>query len=346
MSTAAPTSLRIALVAPPWYPIPPRGYGGIEAMVADLANALVVRGHDVTLIAAGENGTSAGFRTTYSVPPTARLGEGLAEVVHAARAARYLDQLELDLVHDHCLAGPLTAAGRRTPTVATAHGPVDGEIGQYYRDLGGAVSLVAISNSQRRMAPSLNWAGTVHNAIDVQSFPFREDKEDFVLFLGRCNPDKGVHLAIDAAREAGRRILLATKINERAEREYFDAEIQPRLGPGVEHLGEADATLKRELLAAARCLVFPIQWDEPFGLVMVEAMACGTPVVALAQGAVPEVIVDGVTGFVRTKPDELAEAIDAVDQLSPVDCREHARRNFDVEIMATGYERVYAELTS
>ena len=126
MSSAAPASLRIALVAPPWFQIPPRGYGGIEAMVADLANSLVGRGHDVVLIAAGENGTSARFRTTYTVPPTARLGEGLAEVVHAASAARYLDQLELDLVHDHCLAGPLTAAGRRVPTVSTAHGPMDG----------------------------------------------------------------------------------------------------------------------------------------------------------------------------------------------------------------------------
>jgi len=340
-----PAPLRIALVAPPWFPVPPRGYGGIEAMLADLSGALVRRGHDVVLIGAGEAGTPARFLTTYSEPPTARLGESMPEVVHAARAARYLDQLEVDLVHDHSLAGPLTARGRRTPTVVTAHGPVDGEVGQFYRNLGATVSLVAISNAQQRHAPDLNWTATVHNAVDVSSFPFRDDKEDFVLFLGRCNPDKGVHLAIDAARAAGRRILLATKINEQLERDYFEAEIRPRLGSGVEHLGEADTTLKRELLAAAYCLAFPIQWEEPFGMVMVEAMACGTPVVALGRGAVSEVVVDGVTGYVLAKPDEMPEAIDAVGSLSAEACRAHTRQHFDVQIMASGYEQVYASLT-
>jgi glycosyltransferase involved in cell wall biosynthesis len=342
---STPAPLRIALVAPPWFPVPPRGYGGIETVLADLAGALVRRGHDVVLIGAGKNGTPARFLTTYSEPPTARLGGSMPEVVHAARAARYLDQLEVDVVHDHSLAGPLSARGRRTPTVITAHGPVGGEVGLYYRNLGRTVSLVAISNAQQRLAPDLNWSATVHNAVDVAAFPFREDKDDFVLFLGRCNPDKGVHLAIDAARAAGRRILLATKINEPAERDYFEAEIEPRLGPGVEHLGEANTTLKRELLAAAYCLAFPIQWEEPFGMVMIEAMACGTPVVAIGKGAVPEVVVDGVTGFIRDKPDELPEAIDAAGRLSPASCREHARQHFDIEVMVSGYERVYAALT-
>ncbi|MGH8836667.1 MAG: glycosyltransferase family 4 protein [Actinomycetes bacterium] len=335
-------SLRIAMVAPPWYPVPPDGYGGIESLVADLITGLDGQGHDVVLIGAGPRGDIPGrYLATFDEAPTERIGEGMPEMLHAVRAARLLRELTVDIVHDHSAFGPLTADGRTAPTIVTAHGPVDGEIGEYYRELGASISLVAISDSQRQQASDLHWSGVVHNAIDVSSYPYREDKDDFVLFLGRCNPEKGVHLAIDAARAAGRRVVLAAKINEQPEQEYFDAEVRPRLGPDVEHVGEADADEKRQLMAAASCFLFPIQWEEPFGLVMIEAMACGTPVVALHRGAVPEVVVDGVTGFVRTKVDQLPEAINGVSRLSPADCREHVQRNFDLEIMTAGYERIY-----
>ena len=329
------------MVAPPWYQVPPDGYGGIEALVADLLTGLVGNGHDVVLIGAGPPGAAGRYLATFKEPPTARMGEGMPEVMHAARAARYLKDLTVDLVHDHCLAGPLTASARSAPTIITAHGPIDGDIGEYYLDLGDAISLVAISDFQRREAPDLNWSGVVPNAVDVASFPYREDKDDFVLFLGRCSPEKGVHLAIDAARASGRRIVLMMKINETAEQEYFDAEVQPRLGSDVQQLGEADGDEKREVLSAAHCLVFPIQWEEPFGLVMIEAMACGTPVVALARGAVPEIVVDGVTGFVRTEIDELPLAINKAGRLSPADCRQHAEHNFDLKIMTSRYEEIY-----
>ena len=335
-------SLRIAMLAPPWYPVPPDGYGGIEAMVADLITGLEGRGHDVLLIGAGPAGDlPSRYRATFEEAPTERIGEGMPELLHVARAARFLKDEAFDVVHDHTAVGPLTAGGRTAPTIVTAHGPVDGEIGDYYHDLGGSISLVAISDSQRGQASDLPWSGVVHNAIDVSSYPYREDKEDFALFLGRCNPEKGVHLAIDAARAAGRRIVLAAKINEQPEQEYFDAEVRPRLGPDVEHVGEADAQEKRRLMAAAYCFLFPIQWEEPFGLVMIEAMACGTPVVALRRGAVPEVIADGVTGFVRTELDQLPEAIENAGRLSAADCREHVQQNFDLEIMTAGYERIY-----
>jgi glycosyltransferase involved in cell wall biosynthesis len=335
-------SLRIAMLAPPWYPVPPDGYGGIESLVADLITGLEGRGHDVLLIGAGPGGDVPGrYLATFEEAPTGRIGEGMPDVIHAARAARFLKEQAVDVIHDHSVAGPLTAEARTAPTIVTAHGPVDGEIGEYYRDLGSSISLVAISDSQRREAPDLHWSGVVPNAIDVSSYPYREDKDDFALFLGRCNPEKGVHLAIDAARAAGRRMVLAAKINEQLEHEYFDAEVRPRLGPDVEHVGEADAEEKRQLMAAAYCLVFPIQWEEPFGLVMIEAMACGTPVVALRRGAVPEVVVDGVTGFVRNQVDLLPEAIDHVGRLSPADCREHVERNFDLKVMTAGYERIY-----
>ena len=333
--------LRIAMIAPPWFTVPPRGYGGVENVCADLIAGLMERGHAVTLIGAGESGTSASFVATYDEPPSGRLGEPLPEVLHAAAAARALADLDVDVVHDHTLAGPLQARNRKAPTVVTMHGPVAGEAGEYYRQLGPTIDLVAISAAQRRAAPDLPWAGTVHNAVDVETFPFREDKDDMVLFLGRLHPDKAVHLAIDAARSAGLPIVVAGKCSEPVEREYFSTHIEPRLGPDVTMFGPADAAAKRDLLSRAAALVFPIVWDEPFGMVMIEAMACGTPVVALRRGSVPEVVVDGVTGMVCSTPDQLPDAIHAARRLDPTAAREHVRTTFDVATMAEGYEAVY-----
>ena len=333
--------LRIAMIAPPWFEVPPRGYGGVENVCADLVDALVARGHRVTLIGAGRNGTKAEFVATYADPPSARLGEPMPEVLHAARAGQVLADLDIDLVHDHTLAGPLLAHGRSFPTIVTAHGPVAGEHGDYYRALADRIGLVAISEAQRRVSPALPWLGTVHNAVHVDTFPFRADKDESLLFLGRMNPDKGPHLAIDAARAAGLPIIVAGKCNEAPERAYVRAEIAPRLGQDVTMFGSADAREKRELLAAASALVFPICWDEPFGMVMIEAMACGTPVVAFRRGSVPEIVVDGVTGILCNRPDELPAAIHAARQLSARACREHVARNFDVSALAEGYEDVY-----
>lgn len=333
--------MRILMVAPPWYDVPPQGYGGIESMVAGLVAGLTRRGHDITLVGAGRAGTSARFLSTYGRAPSERIGEPLPEVLHAAKAYTMTSELVVDVIHDHTLAGPLTAPARAVPTVITCHGEVGGEFGEYYRVLGAAVSMVAISEAQRRIAPDLNWAGVVHNAVDVTAFPFRERKEDWALWLGRFNEDKGAHLAIDAARAAGRRILLAGKLTEKIERDYFDEYVRPRLGPDAEYVGEADTARKHELLAAARCLIFPIVWEEPFGMVMIEAMACGTPVVALCRGAVPEVVVDGVTGFIRSDPSELPAAVEAADALDPRACRSRVERFFGVEVMARAYEAIY-----
>jgi glycosyltransferase involved in cell wall biosynthesis len=337
--------LRIAMIAPPWFTVPPQGYGGVENMCADLVDGLVDRGHEVTLIGAGPAGTRAGrYLTTYAEPPSGRLGEPLPEVLHAAAVARILAGLDVDLVHDHTLAGPLSARGRGVPTVVTMHGPVAGEPGEFYRQLGATVSLVAISAAQRRAAPDLAWRGTVHNAIDATSFPYRAGKEEWVLFLGRLHPDKGVHLAIDAARAAGLPIVVAGKCSEPGELEYYRTFIEPRLGPDVTIFGIADAAAKRELLARAAALVFPIQWEEPFGMVMIEAMACGTPVVALRRGAVPEIVVDGITGILCDAPAELPAAITAARKLSAAACRVHVENCFDAATMVRGYESVYREV--
>lgn len=335
------TRLRIVVVAPPWFEIPPSGYGGIEWLCAWLVEGLIDRGHDVTLIGAGRSCTRARFLQTYAVPPSEQLGDPLPELVHAAATGEYLAWLQPDVIHDHSLAGPLQAVSRNAPTVVTVHGPVSSELGSLYRKLGSTVSLVAISNAQRAEAPDLNWGATVHNAIPVDQYPFRRQKEDFVLFLGRMSPDKGADAAIDAARAAGRRLVIAGKCNEPAEKAYFEREIEPRLGPDVEWLGHADAAMKKDLMSRAHCFVFPIRWSEPFGLVMAEAMACGTPVVALRRGSVDEVVVDGVTGYICDTPADLPACIDRAGLIDPASCRAHARSEFDVARMVAGYEKVF-----
>ena len=334
--------LHVAMIAPPYFAVPPDGYGGVEAVVADLVDALVGRGHRVTLIGAGRHHTRAQqFIATYDDPPTARLGEPLPEVVHAAEAARILDGLSVDVIHDHTLAGPLLARGRMTPTVVTVHGPAAGEPGHYYQALADTVGLVAISDAQRCRAAQLPWLATVHNAIRADTYPFRAHKESFTLFLGRFHPDKAPHLAIDAARAAGLPIVLAGKCAEPVERHYFTDQVAPRLGSDTILFGVADAAAKRDLLARAACLVFPICWDEPFGLVMIEAMACGTPVVALRRGSASELLIDGRTGIVVDDPADLGAAINRARLLDPHACRQHVSSRFTPSAMAAGYEAAY-----
>jgi len=333
------------MVAPPYFTLPPRDYGGVEAIVADLVDGLVDRGHHVTLIGAGEHGTKAQrFVPTYADPVAHQIGESLPEMQHAAKVARILADLDVDLIHDHTLAGPLLARGRTVPTLVTTHGTVSGEPYEYYRALGDTVRLVGISASQCASAPDLPWLATVHNAIRVETFPHRSDKEDFVLFLGRLHPQKAPHLAIEAARGAGLPIVVAGKCSEPIERDYFDQEVVPRLGPDVTVFGLADGTAKRDLLSRAACVLFPIRWEEPFGLVMIEAMACGTPVVALRRGSVPEIIMDGHTGIVVDDPEDLADAVHRARRLDSLDCRAYVEKRFSTEAMTTGYEVAYRQL--
>lgn len=333
--------LDIAMISTPWYELPPVAYGGIESMCAALVDGLVELGHNVTVIGVGPHGTKGEFIATDDTPQGDRLGNAGPEVLHTARTARILDALHPDVVHDHSMAGPLQARQRRAPTVLTAHGPVSGEMGAYYRTLGDTVHMVAISRAQQQQAPDIDWSGQVHNAVHTVDYPFREQKGDGVLFLGRIAEEKGVHLAIDAAREAGVPITIAGRCNSPAEEPYFEREVRPRLGEDAVWVGEADNRTKQALLAEARCLLFPICWEEPFGMVMIEAMACGTPVVALRRGSVPEIVDHGVTGYICDRPAELADAVRAVDRISPRKCRERVQAHFDTVQMAAGYESLY-----
>lgn len=340
--------LRIVMVAPPYFDVPPRAYGGIEAVVADLADALVANGHEVTLLGAGQPGTAAQFQPLWDRTVPELLGKPFPELAHALKGRRAIEQLAttsgVDLVHDHTLAGPLNAVAYRElgiPLVVTAHGMVHDDLHDYYRDLRSDVNLVAVSERQRTLAPDLNWVGRVHNALRIDDWPFRADKDDYALFLGRFTADKGPDLALRAAHQAGIPLVLAGKCTEPAEKAYFSEAVRPLLGDSDSLFGQADALAKRSLLGGARCLVFPVQWEEPFGMVMIEAMACGTPVVALRRGAVPEVIVDGVTGFACDDPSDLGDAIRQASLLEPSACRRHVEANFGVEQLGFGYERVY-----
>ncbi|MGH2655569.1 MAG: glycosyltransferase family 4 protein [Actinomycetota bacterium] len=328
-------------MAPPWYEVPPGRYGGIEWICWGLAEGLRLRGHEVVLVAAGSNRTSAQFIQTYAEPPSSRVGDALPEVVHAAEAHAALSRLDLDVVHDHSVAGPLLAPSRVAPTMVTVHGPIRSEFLRMYGALGEAISLVAISEAQRAQAPELRWVGVVYNGIPVRDYPYRERKEDFALFLGRLNPEKGPHVAIEACRRARVPLVLAGRCNEPGERAYYEQAIRPLLGDDTVWAGEVDLETKKDLLSRARCLVFPICWEEPFGLVMVEAMACGTPVIALRRGSVPEVVEQGVTGILAEDVTGLASGIARASNIRPRACRERAAARFDVDVMVGGYEAIY-----
>jgi len=342
-------SLDIAVIAPPWLPVPPTGYGGIEALIADMVAGLSARGHRVTVVSAGlpEEGVVPAV-TTLPTSDQARIdviGTEMPAVAHAAEALTTVEELRPDIVHDHTTAFGLGAAGLPCPVVVTAHGPVVGDLARYLRAVGRHCSPVAISETQRRKAPAVPWHATVHNGLVLDPIPFRDRPDGHhVAFLGRMSPDKGVHLAIDLARRAGRRIVVAGKCNEPEELCYFEEMVRPRLRDDDEWLGEVAGEAKYQLLGGAACLLFPLQWDEPFGLVMIEAMACGTPVLSLARGAVPEVVADGLTGFIRTDPDELVPCLDRLDEISRAACREHVADSFSIDRTVEGYERVFRSL--
>jgi glycosyltransferase involved in cell wall biosynthesis len=334
--------LRIAMVVPPWYELPPDGYGGVEAMCAALVDTLAERGHDVTVFGAGRRrGTAGSFVSTTAQPQHARLGEMMPAVLHAARVDALLRDGDFDVIHDHSMCGPLTAAYRPAPTVVTVHGPVRGEIGDFFDALGGSVHLVAVSRSQRDERPALPWIGTVHNAVDPARFEPTVRTAGPVLWLARMCPEKGPDLAIHACRAAGLPLVLAGKCTEPAERRYLDTVVRPLLGDDVDLVLNADRPTIEGLLQDARCLIMPIRWEEPFGMAMIEAMAAGRPVVALRRGSVPEIIRDGVTGWICDHPDELPDALRRVDELDPARCVAHVAALFGSGLMADRYETIY-----
>jgi glycosyltransferase involved in cell wall biosynthesis len=340
----ASLSVRVAEVAPPWLAVPPRGYGGIEWVVSLLADGLAEVGHDVTLFATGDSMSRARLEYAFETAPGPKhINDIWYDTVHTALAFR--DPGRFDLFHVHSPWSALTAgAAARPPVVHTVHGSFSPKMRQLYEAVAHRVWFVAISESQRAHMPELPYAGTVHNGIDVDRYRFRPDKEDFVLFLGRAHPDKGILPAVLAAKEAGVRLVVAAKVAHPDEEEHWRRDVLPALGSDVIVVGEIGHEEKLDLLSGAGALLFPIDWDEPFGLVMAEAMACGTPVIATDRGAVPEVVEHGRTGFVlpvEGYAERAAEAIRNLSHLDPWACRARVEDRFSKQRMVSGYERAF-----
>ncbi|MDG4833124.1 glycosyltransferase family 4 protein [Solwaraspora sp. WMMD1047] len=335
--------MRIAMIVPPWYEVPPPGYGGLEQVCAALVDGLVELGQEVTLFGAGSwSGTRARYVATSPELQNDRLGHLLPELAHLARVNALLTPESFDVVHDHTTVGPLLAPQRPVPTVATVHGNPTGELGDILRDVDPSVGLVAISQAQRRLADHVPWIATVHNGIQTGGLP-RKSRPGTgpVVWLARFSADKGPELAIRACREAGLPLVLVGKCDEAVEQRHLAEVIEPMLGPDVTLIRNADRDTSLRLLLAARCLIMPIRWEEPFGMVMVEAMGTGTPVVALRRGAVPELIRPGETGLICDDPAELPAALRAVTDLDPAACVAQVERNFSARRMAENYLPVY-----
>jgi glycosyltransferase involved in cell wall biosynthesis len=340
--------MRVLQLAPPWFTVPPNGYGGVETVLALLVDGLTAAGHDVELVASGGSRTSGRLRTVYERPPSELLGDVATELGHVLDA--YLDPGEVDLIHDHSgLIGPaLGALTGGVPVVHTIHNPWTDANRRVYRRLAPHIGLVAVSHDQAaRRPPEVELAGVVHNAIDLEVHPLNEHHDDYLLWVGRASPDKGPVDALEVARRLGRPLLMAMKVNQADEHNYFREVLQPAMvGVDVELRFDVGLREKVALMGRAACLLFPIRWPEPFGLVMLEAMSCGTPVLAYENGAAPEVIVDGRTGFLVPEGDldGLCAAVGAAEGLRPLDCRTHVEQWFGPQRMVEGYLRIYERM--
>src|SRR4051794_21154843 len=338
--------MRIAQIAPLAERVPPALYGGTERVVSALTEELVRRGHDVTLFASGDSQTAA---TLVPITPQAmRLNPEVRDpyAYTMLQLGTVYDRAEeFDLIHNHIdyFAWPF-AHQVRTPTVTTMHGRLDlpdlTAITRAYHEQ----PLVSISDSQRLPLAWANWAATVYNGVNLAPYTFHERRGDYFAFIGRISPEKNLEGAIDIARRTGIPLKIAAKVDP-VDQAYYEEAIKPLIdGRFVEYIGEIGEDEKCAFLGPAYALLFAVDWPEPFGLAMAEAMACGTPVLALRRGSVPEVVEDGVTGFVRETEVELAAVAGRIAELDRRDCRRRVEQRFSAAAMTDGYEAVYRAL--
>ena len=337
--------LRIAVLAPVWFSVPPTGYGGIEWIVSLLADGLVDAGHEVTLFASGDSQTKAKLSAVFDQAPSHLIGQAETEIRHALSC--YERAADFDVIHDH--SGPPAAAlsgAVATPAVHTVHGPLNGVPGELYESVARVapkLGLISISLNQRKPKPDLPWIANCPNALDFSLYPCKPHRGDYLLFLGRMSTDKGAHRAIAVAMETGLPLKLAGKRNEPREHDYFAEYVEPHLVGGIEYLGEVTHGEKVELLQNARATLFPIEWEEPFGLVMIESMACGTPVIATRRGAVPEVIEHGRSGIIVDDYRLMPLALEEADAIDPWECRRFVEERFAPERMVGDCVAVYRD---
>jgi glycosyltransferase involved in cell wall biosynthesis len=341
--------MRIAQVAPLYERVPPPLYGGSERVVSYLTEELVGEGHEVTLFASGDSATSA--RLVAACPKALWRDPDVRETLpqHVRLMELVFSAIDrFDVIHFHTdyIQFPLVRR-HRCASLTTLHGMVHppdvGELLREYRD----VPLVSISNNQRLPLPDANWCGTVYHGLPRDLFTFHAERGRYLVYLGRMSPEKRVDRAIEIAAMAGWPLKIAAKIYPE-ERHYFDETLQPLIerSPLVEFIGEIGHADRDTLLGRAAALLFPIEWSEPFGLVMIEAMACGTPVIAWRRGSVPEVVDDGVTGYIVDSVDQGADAVGRIDRLARSDCRATFERRFDAARMARDYVALYQQVMS
>ncbi len=340
-------ALRIAMLAPPWIAVPAPGYGGVESVVSTLTEALVRRGHDVTLLCAPGSRSAARVVTLLDAPHPDEIERSLYEADHVARAFALIDReaavRPFDVVHDHCGFTAFAMADRiGTPLVHTLHGPFTESTSAFYAHHAGKAPVVAISHAQLATAPAeLAGSAVVPNPIEVRAWPLREQKGDYLLWVGRMTDVKGPQRAIAAAKLAGVPLVLAGVIQP-GQQAFFDREVAPHIdGDQIRFIGEISGAAKIAAFAGARALLTPISWPEPFGMVMVEAMACGTPVIAFRAGAARELVQHGVTGFLVDDETEMAHAVGSLARISPAACRAWVTEHCDAGVIARSYERVY-----
>jgi glycosyltransferase involved in cell wall biosynthesis len=342
-----PDSLRIAMLAPPWIPVPPPAYGGIESVLALLCDALVARGHEVELFCTPGSRSCAHVRSLLDAPHPDRIGYAVFEVDHVARAFAAIDAAAaegrpFDVIHDHNGFAALAMADRiETPLIHTVHGPFRREVCAFYAQHAAKGRLVCLSRAQASGAPAgVEIDAVVPNPIDVDAWSPCVERGDYLLWVGRMTPEKGPHRAIEVARTCGRRLVLAGPVQPGFER-FFERDVEPHLdGHLIRYIGEVGGRDKQRLFAEALAFLMPIRWPEPFGMVMVEAFAAGTPVLAFGEGSAPEIVEHGRTGFLVRDEDEMAAAVAEVAALDLERCRAAARQ-WAPERIAAKYEEVY-----
>jgi glycosyltransferase involved in cell wall biosynthesis len=328
--------MRIAVISPPWAPVPPKLYGGIELVVDRLCVGFQAAGHEVLLYATGDSTCPVPTQWALAEAEGQRIGMAVPEQRHVMHAYEAVAEWGADVVHDHSIIGPFHAADRypNLPVATTIHGPFNEELTDLYERLNkDGTPIIAISHAQADSAPSVHVERVIHHGIDASDFPVGAGDGGYCLFLGRMSPDKGPHRAIAAAERAGVPLLMAAKMREAWEIAFFEEHVKPHLSDTIRYLGEVPHEHKLELLAGATALLNPIRWNEPFGLVMIEALACGTPVLAFAEGAAPEIVEQGVTGFLCDDEADMARRIDDATGLDRTACRAAVEGYFSTKRM-------------
>jgi glycosyltransferase involved in cell wall biosynthesis len=342
---APEVSVRIGLIAPAWIPVPPPAYGGTEAVLDCLARGLTEMGHDVRLFTVGESTcpVSTSFLYPTAVEP---MGDVAAELAHVLSAYEAL--ADVDVIHDHTLAGSLVTATNavRPPVAVTHHGAFSADMRRIFAAISRRAATIAISQAQARSAGTVPIEAVIHHGIDLTRYVPGPGDGGYVLFLGRMSPDKGVHHAVRVARRAGRPLVLATKMRAPEEYAYFERAVRPLLSASVEVLIEPGLTQRIDLLQHAEALLNPICWPEPFGLVMPEAMVCGTPVLAFPNGSAPEIVEHRRTGYLCADEAEMLAALDRVSDIDRVDCSTAAQQRFSMARMAAEHDLLYRRLAA